>query len=432
MAPVMILLWLFAVLPIALANHVGQQPLQSLFPGSWDVEFQPKVSEGCSISHLTAYEEVNGPVAFSTSTIEHPEVPKLSAVNSTAWEQWEFDATGDDGMTGLIIGFSRDASYAFFGLGNLRVEFYMVLHDGTVIQELDYLQESRLINCDGAVTGIWNSSRRQYSFEISKDMKQATVKWQTPIVQGNMSLSSTVMPHFPDGSSWPSSNATTEISPSLHSFNSILSGRAEAHVTLANRKTMRLRGAGGHSRLWAEGGWFKIVDGFNIVRFHGGPYTGSFWRTISRLVKGAVYDSAQLFKNGKLLIATRLGEESQNTDYVLFSSDFSGNVSGGLGDKSTGRILQFISPAQGKGWRFHLENKRKKFELSLGGHFGLTGFLNSVVGGEINGKRYAGVGFSEQVVFPEVIARWRLWIVYGIGYLNRGKGILMTVVQRFT
>ncbi|WEW56049.1 hypothetical protein PRK78_001484 [Emydomyces testavorans] len=422
----------FILFQIVSADHLVQQPLNDLFPGSWEAEPQIEFRDepaACSISHLTAYEQVEGPVAFSTSPTEHLEIPKLSGVNATAWEQWEFDGTDDDGMAGIILGFSRDASYAFFGLGNLRVEFYMVLSDGTVIQELDYLEESTVINCDGAVTGIWNSTKRIYSFHVSKDMSRATVKWETPAAQGRLSLNSFAQPHFPDGSIWPSKDAKTEMAPSLHMNQPIAGGRVVADVNISKKKKMQLNGVGGHGRLWAEGGWFKIVDGFHIIRASAGPYTISYWRPISRLIKGVVYQSAQLFKDGQMLAATQLGEESQGKDYVLFSNDFNGKIRGGLTDKSTGHVLEFVSPNRGRRWRFLVEHMRKKFEMGLGGESGLSGFTNRITGGEIGGQQYEGRGFSEQTVFPETIAKWRIWIVYGIGYFNRGKGFLLKVAR---
>ncbi|TPX24001.1 hypothetical protein DIZ76_013344 [Coccidioides immitis] len=414
------------------ADHLSQQPLRELFPGNWEAELQadiPNQPEPCSVSHLSAYEQVEGPVAFSTSSTEHLETPKLSGVNATAWEQWEFDGTDDDGMAGIIIGFSRDASYAFFGLGNLRVEFYMVLSDGTVIQELDYLDESTIMNCQGDITGMWNSTKRSYSFHVPKDMSRATVKWRTPAGKGTLSLTSTTQPHFPDGSMWPSQGARTEMAPSLHMNQPIAGGRVIADVELSSSKRMQLRGFGGHGRLWAQGGWFDIVDGFHIIRAYAGPYTISYWRPISRLNKGDVYHSAQLFKHGKLLAATQLGEKSQTKDYILFSNDFRGKVSGGLTDKSTGHVLEFISPSRGKTWRFLVEHMRKKFEMGLGGETGISGFTNRVTGGEAGGRQYEGRGFSEQTIFPEEIAKWRIWIVYGIGYFNRGKSFVLRIAR---
>ncbi len=70
----------------------------------------------------------------------------------------------------------------------------------------------------------------------------------------------------------------------------------------------------------------------------------------------------------------------------------------------------------------------KAFEMGLGGDSGLTGFTNRVTGGEVGGTQYEGKARTEQVVLPKVIAQWRIWIVFGIGMLNRGKSFLMGLV----
>jgi hypothetical protein len=57
-------------------------------------------------------------------------------------------------MSGIVVGFSRDASYHFFGQDNLRLEFYMTLDDGTVVQDLDYVDESVVTTCAERLTRL--------------------------------------------------------------------------------------------------------------------------------------------------------------------------------------------------------------------------------------------------------------------------------------
>ncbi|OKL60402.1 hypothetical protein UA08_04450 [Talaromyces atroroseus] len=422
---------LLTLLSSGLAEQWRQQPLGDLFSGHWESPlggFGLSLSE-CKTSHTTAYQQGYGPVEFSLSTTEHLEVPKLSSINATAWEQWEFDGVSESGNAGLIVGFSRDASYAFFGQGNLRVEFFMILEDGTVIQELDYLQESTIIVCDDTVTGIWNSTGRSYSFQISKDMSQAKVWWDTPQAQGSLSLLSQSPPHLADGSLWPAAdkNATTELGPGLHFNQPIAGGRIEADVTIREQRIL-VSGTGGHGRLWAKDGWFQICSGWFIVRASAGPYVLSYWEIVSRINPGVSYYSAQLFKEGELLVATQIGERSDAQDHVLYTQELGGNVTGLLRDRSTGHVVEFVSPVQRKRWRFLVRNKRKKFEMGMGGGSGLTGFTNIVTGGEVWEKPYEGRGFSEQVTLPDKIKQWQIWLVYGIGFLNKGKTSLIKMI----
>ncbi|KAI4121654.1 MAG: hypothetical protein LQ338_006247 [Usnochroma carphineum] len=165
MSPVTSLLLLLH-LTVTNANQISQQPLTDTFTGTWE----PKLSaDSCTVSYTTAFEQNNSPVAFSTSGHDNLDVPRLSSINATSWEQWEFDSVSDTGLASIMMGFSRDASYAFFGQGNLRVEFYIVLADGSVVQELDYVDESIIEDCPDLIRGVWRcpSKKRTYSFAIT-------------------------------------------------------------------------------------------------------------------------------------------------------------------------------------------------------------------------------------------------------------------------
>ena len=71
----------------------------------------------------------------------------------------------------------------------------------------------------------------------------------------------------------------------------------------------------------------------------------------------------------------------------------------------------------------------KKFEMGFDSG---TGPANRVVGVEVGGTQYGGRGFSEQVVLPETIKQWQIWVVYGIGFLNREKSFLIVLVPYFS
>ncbi|KAK4463581.1 hypothetical protein QBC42DRAFT_324128 [Cladorrhinum samala] len=459
-------------------KHLAQQPIldtllqtqQPQFDSAKDHGSSSSSDSSCVVSRLTAYEQTQGPVSFSLSESEHPEVPKLSALNSTVWEQWEFDGVSSSGTGSILMGFSRDPSYHFFGQGNLRVEFYMLLDDGTIIQELDYTQESTIITCDDSVTGIWNSSDRVYGFRVPRDMSSAHVWWDTGRERGSLNLSSLTPPYLANGQLWPPSTTNTKTSssgggkkqdttdaaaaatatagsavrmaPGLYFNQPIAGGKMAAEVRIGKRKHMRIEGHGGHGRLWAEDGWFNICDGWHIVRGFVGPYTISYWEPVSRIDASVSYFSAQLFKDGELLVGAQIGNpanaSSRRTpggddgDYVRFTPEFGGDgVSGRLADKSTGRVIEFVSPKRGgKTWRFRHDHVKKMFEMNLGGGKGLTGFVDRVVGGEADtDESHEGTGFSEQVVLPPEIKQWQIWVVYGIGFLGKWKSTVTNFVS---
>lgn len=411
-------------------GQLWQHPLTYSLPQPWE-----NMGEECTtISHSTAFEQAEGPVNFSTSAAEDLELPKiLPVINATHWEQWEFDSLSDTGMAGMLVGFSRDASYSFFGQGNLRVEFYLTLSDGSIIQELDYLSESTMEDCGSFTRGTWKSPRRAYSFQVSKDMKHAKLSFNSPKVRGTFTITSVAPAHFADGALFPSNNpSSAELAPSLYFNQPIPGGRVQVDVTLASKKKMRFSGMGGHLRLWAKDSWFKICDGWHIVRAMVGPYTISYWEPVSRVNQGVHYYSAQLFEEGDMTVSTQVGTASATEDHVLFSDEVGGELSGRLADSNTGHILEFISPSRGRRWRFVVQHMKKEFEMGFGNGTGLTGFANRVVGGEVGGTQYEGRAFSEQVVLPKTIKQWQIWVVYGIGFLSRGKSLLMDLIPYFS
>ncbi|KAK3996227.1 hypothetical protein QBC44DRAFT_159489 [Cladorrhinum sp. PSN332] len=434
-------------------KHLAQQPLLDTLLQPQQPHFDA-ISEdhsSCTINRLTAYEQTQGPVSFSLSESEHPEVPKLSALNSTVWEQWEFDGVSASGNGSILMGFSRDPSYHFFGQGNLRVEFYMLLDDGTIIQELDYTQQSTIIVCDDSITGIWNSSDRVYGFRVPRDMTSAHVWWDTGREKGSLDLSSLTPPYLSNGQLWPPSAENSEqstndagsavkMAPGLYFNQPIAGGKMTAEVQIGKRKHMRISGHGGHGRLWAQDGWFNICDGWHIVRAFIGPYTISYWEPVSRIDNSTSYFSAQLFKDGRLLVGAQIGNPDpasrsrwQDKDHVRFTPEFEGDgVSGRLADKSRGRFLEFVSPKSGKAWRFRHSHVKKMFEMNLGGGRGLTGFVDRVVGGEVDTEEsFEGTGFSEQVHLPAEIKQWQIWVVYGIGFLGKWKSTVTNFVSSF-
>lgn len=403
------------------------------FQPTFEQYSEQQSSKSCKVNRISAYETVSGPVHFSTSTTEHLESPKIvPSINSSTWEQWEFDGTARSGKSGLIMGFSRDPSYAFFGQGNLRVEFYMVLEDGTIIQELDYLDESTIIECDDSITGVWNATDRQYAFRIPKDMSHTKVWWDTGRQTGSLHVESFTSPHLADGRLWPQEASTVALAPNLNFAQPIAGGKVSAELTVGQKK-LEFTGLGGHGRLWASDGWFNICDGWHIVRAFAGPYALSYWEPISRQGsnRGVSFHSAQLFKDGKLLFATQVGRASTTADFVLFTPYSRGNLSGTLADKATGRVIELVSPERKRMWRFVLEHRRKKFEMGLGGGKGLTGFLVGVTGGEDAGEQFEGVGFSEQVTLPDEIKQWQIWLVYAVNLMGQWRHSVLAFMSRY-
>jgi hypothetical protein len=334
-------------------------------------------------------------------------------------------------MSGLLMAFSRDPSYAFFGQGNLRVEFYITLGDGTIIQELDYLAESYIIDCPDFTAGIWNSTDRSYSFHVTKDLKYAILKFDSWRIQGGFTMDSSTTPYLADGSPWPlddSKTGATEMAPGLFYALPVGGAAVELDATLSSGKRIKFSGRGGSTRLWATHGWLGLCDGWKVVRAWAGPFSIAWWDLVSRIDPGVRYISAHLFYNDKVVVGTQLNNVSETEDYALDTDLFDGELHGRYKDKNTGHIFEFVSPSEDKKWSFQLDHMVTQYEMGAGGGFGMSGFANRVVGGEVGGVQYEGRGQTEQTYWPIYIEKWKIWLVYGAGFLGKGKTYFLKLV----
>ncbi|KAI3396958.1 hypothetical protein diail_11358 [Diaporthe ilicicola] len=356
------------------------------------------------------------------------------AINKTNWEQWEFDGLSYTGLSFVLVAFSRDYSYYFFGQGNLRVEFFITLADGTSIQELDYVKESTVMDCPGFTAGVWNSSDRSYSFHVTKDLKHAKLDFDSWRVRGSYKLSSSTPPHHADGSPYDPKGEdknADQLAPGLFYSVPAAGGAVEVDATLSSGKRMTFKGRGGHCRLWAKDSWLKVSESWKAIRAWAGPYTFTYWDVISRMDDGVKYFSGHLFYNDKLVLGSQVGNVSETDDYVKVTDNFDGELAGRFRDKNTGRRFEFVSPSRDKKWTFEMQHMMTQYEMGAGGGFGMSGFANRVFGGEVGDLQYEGRGQSEQTYFPEYIEQWKIWLVYGAGFLDRGKDVIFKVASYF-
>ncbi|ORX97044.1 hypothetical protein BCR34DRAFT_607413 [Clohesyomyces aquaticus] len=92
-----------------------------------DDDFMPRWDDdSCTISTSTAFEVLEGPNTFPSSLSDPINSVKITpAINKTNWEQWRFDGISHMGIFLIMVMFSRDYSYYFFGKGNLRMEMFI-------------------------------------------------------------------------------------------------------------------------------------------------------------------------------------------------------------------------------------------------------------------------------------------------------------------
>ena len=339
-------------------------------------------------------------ISLSTSPLDDFEAPRILPLNSTVTEQWEFDAVSDDGMSFFIFGFYRDPGLAILGSGNLRISAEITYANGTRYSQVDYPTDSIVEQCSEGTRGVWRTEEYSYSFEVTKDMSHARIGVDTPDLRGNILMGSRMPPAYADGSAWPSTNATTSITPYFHWVAPIPAGTVNAELIVKD-EPFTFTGMGGHNRLWSPFSWFTCLQAMNAVRTANGPYTLFYMSFTSNIKREAVYQSVQLAKNGNLIFSTTNGQPSDTEDYVLMTKTYDGKVAGTLRDKVTGYELELVSPMTSKHYTFIVEHKNIAFEYILGGGRGGSGFTALSIGGPVGLEQTRGVAFTEALNFPK-------------------------------
>lgn len=368
----------------------------------WPADWLQSVSDGCSVSHLTAYEMEKGRdrVYFSTSPLDDPEAPKMLPLNSTGGEQWEFDGVSEDGLMTFCFGFYRDPNYAILGTGNLRLSAEFAHADGTRFVRVDYPTDSIVESCPHGTRGIWKTKDYSYTFEISKDMSVARIGVDTDDLKGNVLIKSVTAPRYPDGSVFPRENATTEVVPYFRWMEPIPVGQVFVDLDIEG-KPYQFSGLGGHERLWTAFSWFTCLRNMSAIRILAGPYALTHVSWGSAMDRELYRPSVVLWENGEKIFTTTRDKPSDTEDYAILDKTYGGKVSGNLKDKVTGFELVMVSPSTKKQWSFSVTNKNVGFEYMLGEGVGGTGFSGTAVGGPIGLKQYFGPAFAESLIFPQ-------------------------------
>ena len=370
----------------------------------WPADLNTSVDDTCNISHLTAFEmeKKRKSVFFGSDPLDDPESPKMLPLNSTGGEQWEFDGVSSDGMSMFYFGFYRDPNYSILGTGNLRLVSEWADAEGKRFIRVDYPSDSIVESCAWGTRGLWKGNNgKDYScgFEITKDMAVARVGCDTDDLIGSMVFQSLLPPRYPDGSIYPNAEADTEVIPYFRWIEPIPVSITEVEVQIEG-KPFQFAGLGGHERIWTAFNWFTCLRAFSAIRILAGPYALSHIAWESNVVRGLYKPSVVLAKDGKQIFAATRDLFSETENHVIMTKTFGGKVAGGLRDKTTGFVLDVVSPNQEKKWRFVVENKQVGFEVNAGGRFGSNGFSATVEGGAVGEKLYSGAAFVELLEFP--------------------------------
>jgi hypothetical protein len=327
-------------------------------------------------------------------------------INTTAGEQWAFDATSSDGTSGLLMGVYHDPTYAFLGPGNLRLSLDLVWSNGSTWSLVDYLAQADIETCADGTRGVWSKPSASYTFSMAADNSVVLLEFDTPRVQGTVSIHSSTPARLADGTVVSTSHGATTDStwnaPNLHWAEPIPAGRASVDLTI-DGSPLKWDGMGGAERWWAGQGWLDALQGWRAVRAVAGPFILTYWAPKSRVSPGVLYPSAFLARSGrKVLSATRGGPSTDREPYVEYRA-FDGNGTlmshtGGDPRKAAhGYVISLVSPAMGRRWEFTLRHEHMEFEFDLGSGSGGVAYVGTVAGGEIGDDVFEGVFFNEWV-----------------------------------
>ncbi|KAH6650454.1 hypothetical protein F5144DRAFT_479806 [Chaetomium tenue] len=370
-------------------------PLDEQGPDAWS-------SSECTVSRLDAFEMEKGrkPVFFSTDPLDDPEAPKMLPLNSTGGEQWEFDGVSEDGQMAFCFGFYRDPNYAILGTGNLRLSAEFSRPNNTRFVRVDYPSSSTVTSCPWGTRGVWKGADYSYTFEITRDIKVARIGVDAPDLKGSVVMRSVMPPRYPDGSTYPNKEASTEVVPYFRWLEAIPAADVRVDVVM-DGQSYQWSGLGGHERLWTAFSWFTCLQAMTAVRVKAGPFAAVHGSFVSAIDKGLYRPSTVLAQNGEVIFSTTLHEPSETEDYAVFTKTYGGRVSGNLKEKAAGYELVMVSPSAKKQWSFSITNEAIGFEYMLGEGVGGTGFSGRAVGGSIGLKQYFGPSFAETLEFPK-------------------------------
>jgi len=91
----------------------------------------PSISRNCTRSHLAADDIASGDVSISAyNPLSNNEFPKMTHLNTSAWELWFFDAVSSTDDAAITLSFFRDGSGTRMGKGSLRTQVHVAWPDG--------------------------------------------------------------------------------------------------------------------------------------------------------------------------------------------------------------------------------------------------------------------------------------------------------------
>ncbi|CAG8983108.1 hypothetical protein HYALB_00004551 [Hymenoscyphus albidus] len=358
----------------------------------------------CSKNVLSAFQDAeHSTVTINTNPLDPFENAKLSAINKTAYECWQFDAVSPEGTQGVGIYFCRDPAFLGLHKGVTMLEFMATWANGTEYNTVLFANQSTIETCDEYTTGKWTGQGLDLEFKITKYLTQAEIFLSSPQISGYLTLHSTSPAHYPDGTLYPSFDASVSLAPHYNWVDPFPSARANAHLKINNENFEISHGSGGHDHIFAAFQWAQIAKYWYSMRFVTGPYTLRYYEYQSR-VDGKYYVSAYLSEYGRQIFSTTYGPENTSGKFAVLRPYEGAGIHGAHSDQSTGWEVSLVDVEADQEWYFIEKHRNILYQgppSSKDQRIEYDRFVGTTTGGSSGGEQYQGVAIGEQVAIRD-------------------------------
>ncbi|KIY73949.1 hypothetical protein CYLTODRAFT_485083 [Cylindrobasidium torrendii FP15055 ss-10] len=237
--------------------------------------------------------------ALWTSLADSFDGPKISAVTSSSFDWWYFDAVSDDGQSSVVVTFFTSTSSAFpflVAIPNVTPVYVWTMEGTDSNVWLLQADSASVVTVGDGASGAWTGSGA--SFEGNADMSTYSITLDAADngISGTISLSATAPAHYP--CSPASVGQSMEVLPGVGWANAVPDARATIDLSI-NGKAFSFTGSGYHDKNWSDEPFDANVDVWLWGRGSLGDYTVVWFDAID--TQGNEHASAYVALNGQIV-----------------------------------------------------------------------------------------------------------------------------------
>jgi len=354
----------------------------------------------CTTHRIIAGVYSDGPVPLSPSPLTHFDAPMIPYYNATAGEDWSFDAVSSSSSSGLSLVLSRGTVGS--KLAAQRMLISMTWPNRTRYMESVFADESTITQCAHTTTGTWlnHTTGANWTFAVSNDYARGAIIIASPTINGTYSITARTPPLYPDGTTYPSRNATTLFAPQLYWTENVPVGDVKAEFEVKGTSFV-LHGMGGREHNWNAQPWGTISKRWDQIRAEVGLWTLMGWTYESRVVENTTCLSLIVMENGSVVAryTENQGERADGTyGSIALSNTGSVHLASAPGNKEplpesrhSGYVVVLKEPRTGKEWRFEIEFTQTVYWFTASEIARIGQFVGTASGGLLGGTQFRGL-----------------------------------------